>query len=172
MPSKRGCAGLMHRGRSGDVVTVWWCESCNAKGTVTMAADAGVYEGFQRVWEAHTVTEPSCKGGRDTVRVQIDNEDRCGRLMVGSGPDTYDPVCELPIGHEPPCKSSAAIDQHRLVVDDPIQPYDSDHTALVHVLWAAERGGLTVSDSDALAAHIMRSKWMKAVLLHAKERDV
>jgi hypothetical protein len=88
------------------VVTVWWCESCNAKGTVTMAADAGVYEGFQRVWEAHTVTEPSCKGGRDTVRVQIDNEDRCGRLMVGSGPDTYDPVCELPIGHEPPCKSS------------------------------------------------------------------
>jgi hypothetical protein len=34
--------------------------------------------------------------------------------MVGSGTDTYDPICELPAGHEPPCRSSAAIDQHKL----------------------------------------------------------
>jgi hypothetical protein len=38
----------------------------------------------------------------------------CGRIMVGSGTDTYDPVCELPEGHDGPCKSSTAIDQHRL----------------------------------------------------------
>lgn len=34
--------------------------------------------------------------------------------MLGSGTDTYDPVCELPKGHDGPCKSSAAVDQHRL----------------------------------------------------------
>lgn len=50
-----------------------------------------------------------------------------------------------------------------------IQPWDSDHTALVHVLWAAERQGLTISDPDALAAHIMGSKWMRAVRLHSRE---
>lgn len=38
----------------------------------------------------------------------------CGQIMVGSGTDTYDPVCELPEGHRGPCKSSAAVDQHRL----------------------------------------------------------
>lgn len=38
----------------------------------------------------------------------------CGQVMVGSGTDTYDPLCELPQGHEGPCKSSAATDQHRL----------------------------------------------------------
>jgi hypothetical protein len=34
--------------------------------------------------------------------------------MVGSGTDTYDPVCELPEGHDGFCKSSTATDQHRL----------------------------------------------------------
>lgn len=46
---------------------------------------------------------------------------------------------------------------------DHIMPWDNDHTALVHVLWAAEREGLTLADADALAAKIMQSKWMKAV---------
>lgn len=53
---------------------------------------------------------------------------------------------------------------------DPIQPYDSDHTALVHVIWAAKREGLTVEKADELASKIMRSKWMRAVRLHARER--
>jgi hypothetical protein len=53
---------------------------------------------------------------------------------------------------------------------DTIQPYDSDHTALVHVLWEAQRGGITVSDADELASHIMRSKWMRAVREHAVAR--
>lgn len=39
----------------------------------------------------------------------------CGRIMVGSGTDTYDPICELPEAHSGPCKSTAAIDQNRLV---------------------------------------------------------
>jgi hypothetical protein len=48
-----------------------------------------------------------------------------------------------------------------------IQPYDSDHTALVHVLWDA---GLKGAEADALASKIMRSKWMRAVRIHAQER--
>lgn len=55
-------------------------------------------------------------------------------------------------------------------MSEPIQPYDSDHTALVHVLWEAQRKGLTISDPDALASLIFQSKWIKAVRLHAKER--
>jgi hypothetical protein len=39
---------------------------------------------------------------------------QCGRMMVGSGGDTYDPICELPTGHDGRCRSSSAIDQHRL----------------------------------------------------------
>ncbi len=38
----------------------------------------------------------------------------CGRTMIGSGDDTYDPVCELRDGHDGPCRSTAALDQHRL----------------------------------------------------------
>lgn len=38
----------------------------------------------------------------------------CARTLVGSGGDTYDPVCELPHGHEGRCRSSSAVDQHRL----------------------------------------------------------
>lgn len=51
-----------------------------------------------------------------------------------------------------------------------IEPWDSDHTALVHVLWSAQHAGITIDDADELAAHIMRSKWMKAVRLHALEK--
>lgn len=50
-----------------------------------------------------------------------------------------------------------------------IQPYDSDHTALVHVLWEAKRRGWTLDDADEVAAIIMRSKWLEAVKIHATE---
>lgn len=53
---------------------------------------------------------------------------------------------------------------------DEIQPYDSDHTALVHVLWEARHKGLTLDDFDDIASLIMKSKWMRAVRLHARER--
>lgn len=39
---------------------------------------------------------------------------KCKRLMVGSGTDTYDPICDLPEGHRGPCHSSDAIDQYKL----------------------------------------------------------
>lgn len=53
--------------------------------------------------------------------------------------------------------------------DEPIQPYDSDHTALVHVLWTAKHDGVTIKDADVLARRIMQSRWMRAVRLHARE---
>lgn len=47
--------------------------------------------------------------------------------------------------------------------DETIKPWDHDHTALVHVLWEAERNGLTICDADQLASLIMASHWMRAV---------
>ena len=43
-----------------------------------------------------------------------DRRKQCGRVMVGSGTDTYDPICQLPAGHGGECKSTAATDQHRI----------------------------------------------------------
>jgi hypothetical protein len=51
---------------------------------------------------------------------------------------------------------------------DEIQPYDSDHTALVHVLWSA---GINGAEADELASKIMQSKWLRAVRLHAAPRN-
>jgi hypothetical protein len=53
-----------------------------------------------------------------------------------------------------------------------MQPWDSDHTALVHVLWTAESKGLTIRDADELASHIMQSKWMHAVKFHAANEHI
>jgi hypothetical protein len=43
---------------------------------------------------------------------------RCGKLMVNEGTDTYDPMCDLPAGHErhgePVCKSTGAVTQNKL----------------------------------------------------------
>lgn len=38
-----------------------------------------------------------------------------------------------------------------------------DHTALVHVLWAAKRDGLTLDDADKLATFIRSSGYQRAV---------
>jgi hypothetical protein len=38
----------------------------------------------------------------------------CGRIMVGSGGDTYDPICDLREGHDGRCMSTAATDQLKL----------------------------------------------------------
>ncbi len=43
----------------------------------------------------------------------------CGALMLGSGTDAYDPLCELPRGHRGPCRSTAAIDQRRIHKESP-----------------------------------------------------
>jgi hypothetical protein len=50
-----------------------------------------------------------------------------------------------------------------------IKSWDSDHTALVHVLWSANYLGLLDpnTDYDRLARHIMQSDWLEAVKQHA-----
>lgn len=45
----------------------------------------------------------------------------------------------------------------------PFEPWESDHTALVHVLWAARRRGLSLEDdADQIASMILRSRWAAA----------
>lgn len=54
--------------------------------------------------------------------------------------------------------------------EDASQPWESDHTALVHVLWRCDHQGLTLTrDFDKIASEIMRSQWMQAVKQHAKD---
>lgn len=62
-------------------------------------------------------TEPASdehgeRGG--TPESSHEDEPRCGRIMVGSGDDTYDPTCDLTAGHPGACKSYSATDQHKL----------------------------------------------------------
>lgn len=54
-----------------------------------------------------------------------------------------------------------------------IKPWDSDHTALVHVLWDAQHDGLIPKGryrgdaiADVLASRIMQSQWHRAVKEH------
>lgn len=42
--------------------------------------------------------------------------------------------------------------------------WDSDHTSLVHVLWA---NGIKGADADRLASNIIHSKWFRAAKAHA-----
>jgi hypothetical protein len=61
---------------------------------------------------------------------------RCGHWLVGSGPDSWDPVCELPAGHGGRHRSSAAIDQHRL-------PHPLTNNQIEAVRWLRRaRGGV------------------------------
>lgn len=59
---------------------------------------------------------------------------------------------------------NAVVDTDTLTkgVDGPFEPWESDHTALVHVLWAVRRAGLSLDDADAIAERIMRSRWAAA----------
>jgi hypothetical protein len=47
-------------------------------------------------------------------------------------------------------------------VKGPFEPWESDHTALVHVLWAAKRSGLSLDDADEIASRILQSRWAAA----------
>lgn len=40
------------------------------------------------------------------------------------------------------------------------EPWEADHTGLVHVLWDA---GIDGREADELASKIMQSRWMEAV---------
>src|SRR5690606_1879434 len=48
-------------------------------------------------------------------------------------------------------------------VDGPFESWEGDHTALVHVLWAARHQGLTLDkDADTIASMILRSRFLAA----------
>ena len=40
-------------------------------------------------------------------------EEMCGRLLVGQGGDTYDPLCVLPRGHSGRCLPDPELEQNR-----------------------------------------------------------
>lgn len=47
----------------------------------------------------------------------------------------------------------------------PFETWEGDHTALVHVLWAAKHAGLMLEkDFDAISSMILRSRFMAARL--------
>jgi hypothetical protein len=70
--------------------------------------------GFSRTWAEQSTGSVRSYLARADAVLALSPSEPCGRIMVGSGTDTYDPVCELPEGHRGSCKSSAATDQHRL----------------------------------------------------------
>ncbi len=67
------------------------------------------WESINGAYDPHAVV---WRVGLQAVRVF--EVETCGAMMIGSGTDTYDPLCELPRLHRPPCRSTAAIDQHRI----------------------------------------------------------
>jgi hypothetical protein len=59
--------------------------------------------------------------------------------------------------------TTADLDTRQLGTDGPFAVWESDHTALVHVLWQAKRNGLTLeADADEIARLITTSRWMAA----------
>lgn len=60
--------------------------------------------------------------------------------------------------------------EDRCVCDGGFNPWDADHTSLVHILWACQHDGLTLADdADKVAARIRSSNWMKAVRADARQ---
>ncbi|ABD58297.1 hypothetical protein PBI_PMC_82 [Mycobacterium phage PMC] len=47
-------------------------------------------------------------------------------------------------------------------VTGPFEDWESDHTALVHVLWSVKHAGMSLDDADAVAERILRSRWAAA----------
>ena len=55
--------------------------------------------------------------------------------------------------------SDKQMEQH----DGPFQPWESDHTALVHVLWTAKYNNLDIANNaDEIAEIITHSRWLAA----------
>lgn len=54
-------------------------------------------------------------------------------------------------------------DTLRKGAEPPFEPWEGDHTALVHVLWAAKHDGLTLADDcDEIASMVLRSRFLAA----------
>lgn len=56
-----------------------------------------------------------------------------------------------------------------MISETEFKPWESDHTALVHVLWSLQSDGLLPRDVDCdrVASKIRQSVWMKAEREHA-----
>ena len=53
-------------------------------------------------------------------------------------------------------------------IEGPYEAWEGDHTALVHVLWAAKHDGLTLEkDFDTIASMILHSRFLAARTQHA-----
>lgn len=81
---------------------IGYCEDCGGSGWHTEYGNDGVPCGDSPC--------DTCNPNGDAEREAV----ACGNVMVGSGTDVYDPLCELPKRHSGDCKSSAATDQHKL----------------------------------------------------------
>lgn len=56
--------------------------------------------------------------------------------------------------------------------EGPYEYWEGDHTALVHVLWAAKHSGLTImDDADTIASMILRSRFMAARIAQQSDRS-
>lgn len=44
------------------------------------------------------------RAAREELTAPVDDEPICGRLLVGQGDDTYDPLCVLKPGHDDVCE--------------------------------------------------------------------
>jgi hypothetical protein len=55
------------------------------------------------------------------------------------------------------------LDTYQKGANPPFDYWEDDHTALVHVLWAARRqdvlGAMHINNCDEIASRIMRSRW-------------
>lgn len=61
-------------------------------------------------------------------------------------------------------------DTRRKGVEGPFEYWEGDHTALVHVLWAAKHDGLTLEkDFDAIASMVLSSRFLAARTAQAIE---
>jgi hypothetical protein len=57
-------------------------------------------------------------------------------------------------------------------VEGPFEAWEGDHTALVHVLWAAKHDGLTLAkDFDEIASMILSSRFLAARVSQAIDAD-
>lgn len=66
--------------------------------------------------------------------------------------------------------TSLDLDTRTKGTEGPFEHWEGDHTALVHVLWAAKHQGLTLEhDADAIASMVLRSRFLAAHTAQAIE---
>lgn len=119
---------------------IGYCEDCGGSGWHTEYGNDGVPCGDSPC--------DTCNPNGDAEREAV----ACGNVMVGSGTDVYDPLCELPKRHSGDCKSSAATDQHKLgsppasAVAEPVASGEMSSALYQAYAYILARGGLPMKD--------------------------